>query len=142
MPAFTQSDWIATASGIISLIALFVAVYAIRRSNRNASVATVVTLNEGFRQAWHRFLTAQGTARDYEFAELMNLLEIACAIEWEESLTGVSREIASEYLAQNLQLLQSNDYAREKIQAAVHAPTTFKYISLVFGSMKKGGFST
>lgn len=140
MAGLTQSDWIATASGFIALIALGVAVYAIRRSNRNSSIATLVTLNDGFRQAWHRFLSAQQeAARSYEFSELMNLVEIAAAIEWEGSLAGVSREIASEYLAHNLRMLENNDYAREKIQAAVHDPTTFKYTRLVRARMRKEG---
>lgn len=107
-----------------------VAVYTLRKSDRNSSVATLVTLNDGFRQAWQRFLSAEGERRDYEFAELMNLLEIACAIDKEKSLVGVSRELAREYLGHVVQLLELNDDAQNRIAAAAHDPTTFKYIRL------------
>jgi hypothetical protein len=126
---FNASDWIAITSGAISLIALAVALYAIRKGNRNSSAATLVTLNEACRQAWHRFLSAKNQEeRQYEFAELMNLLEIGSAIYLEGSLAGVSRELTEEYLGNTLSLLESHKDARARIELMRHSPTTFKYI--------------
>ncbi|WP_156964691.1 hypothetical protein [Methylocapsa aurea] len=111
------------------MIALVVALFAIRKGNRNSSAATMVTLNEAFRQAWRRFLSAGEEAeRQHEFAELMNLLEIGCAIYLEGSLSGVSRELTEEYLGNTLSLLESNDDARKRIELLRHSSTTFKYI--------------
>jgi len=126
---FEASDWIALASGAISFIALGIAIYAVRKGNRNSSAATLVTLNDGFRQAWLRFLNAKDEqTMQAEFSELMNLIEIACAIYLEKSLSGVSRELAREYLEGILNLIKSNADARSRIEAMRHSPTTFKYI--------------
>jgi hypothetical protein len=119
------------------MTALGVALYAIRRSNRNSSVATLVTLNEGFRQAWQRYLSAAEATKDHEFSELANLLEIACGIHWEKSLFGVSRELSQEYVEHVLLLLEGNDDARQRLVRAVHAPTTFKYIGRFRAEMRK-----
>ena len=119
----------AVLSVAVSLIALAVAIVAIRKSDRNTSAATLVTLNEGFRQGWHRFLPAEEEVeRQHEFSELMNLLEIGCAIYMEGSLSGVSRELAEEYLGNVLSLLEANQEARTRIEAMRQSPTTFKYI--------------
>jgi hypothetical protein len=134
------SDQIAIASWAVSLIALAVALFAIRKGNRNSSAATLVTLNEACRQAWHRFLSANGEEeRQYEFSELMNLLEIGSAIYLEGSLAGVSRELIEEYLGNALSLLESNQDARARIERMRHSPTTFKYICRFLIRMGRSG---
>jgi hypothetical protein len=131
------SDWIAIGSGAVSLIALAVALYAIGRSNRNSSVATLVTVNDGFRQAWQRYFSAAEGAKDREFFELLNLIEIACAIHCEKSLFGVSRELSREYVEHVLLLLEGNMDARRRLEGAIHAPTTFKYIRRFRSEMRR-----
>lgn len=137
MPTLNPSDWIAIGSGAVSLIALCVALYAIRRSNRNSSVATLVTLNDGFRQAWQRFFAAPEAAKDHEFFELVNLLEIACGIHCERSLFGISRELSREYVEHVLLLMEGNAALRARLEAAIHAPTTFKYIRRFRAEMRR-----
>src|ERR1035438_3224880 len=93
------SDCIAVASLGVSLVALYIAFYAVRRANKTTSAATFIALNESFRQAWERFFAAQDEEqKHYELAELINLYEIACAIYLEKSLTGNSRKLEKEYL--------------------------------------------
>ena len=139
-PELALSDLIAVVSSAISLIALAVAVVAIRKSDRNSSAATLVTLNDGFRQAWHRFLpTTEEEERQYEFSELMNLLEIGCAIYLEGSLSGVSRELAEEYFGNTLSLLEAHPEARSRIETMRHSPTTFKYIRKFLIRMGRAG---
>jgi hypothetical protein len=137
LPTLAVSDWIAIGSAAVSLIALVVALYAIGRSNRNSSVATLVTLNDGFRQAWQRYLTAAEVQKDHEFFELLNLLEIACGIHCEGSLTGVSRELSREYLDHVLLLIEQDDASRRRLMGAVHDTTTFKYILRYRARMRK-----
>jgi hypothetical protein len=124
------------ASAVIALIALVVAIYAIRRGNRNASVATIVTLNDGFRQSWQRVFSA-GANTDHEFSELLNLLEIACGIHKEKSLVGVSRELSREYVEQLILLLERDDDSRRRIEEAVHTPNTFTYIAWFRKDMRR-----
>lgn len=127
-PPSTASDWVAAASLLISLTALVVSRYAIRKSNRNSSCATLVTLNEGFRQAWQRFLSAENTERQYEFAELMNLFEIACAIQAERSLSGNSQGLMEDYLDRTLSLLENNEDSRLRMLQMLDSQNTFIYV--------------
>jgi len=132
------ADWIALASLIVAFIALFVAVYAIRKGNRNASVATLVTIYEAFREAWRRFRQETDPAeRDIEFADLMNTLEIACAILNEKSFSGVSRKLMETYLDEVLKEMKNNTYANAQINSLFSAPTTFEHIRHYYETRKK-----
>jgi hypothetical protein len=136
------SDQIALATGLISgtisLIALAVALFAIRKGNKNSSAAILVTLNDSFRQAWQRFLAAEDeTSRQHEFAELLNVMEIACAIYLEKSLAGVSRKLAEEYISHILTLLESNDDAQERLASMINSPTMFEYIAGFRAKMRR-----
>lgn len=139
MPTLGASDWIAAASGVVSLVALVVALHAVRRSNLNSSVATLVALNGGFSQGWQRYLTAPEEAKDYEFSELLNLLEIACAILCEKSLFGISRELSREYVEHVILLIEGDADARRRLEDAIHSPTTFKYIRHYRAGMRNHG---
>jgi hypothetical protein len=122
---------------IVSVVALLVALYAIRRSNKNSSAAALVTLYEGFRQAWRRFLDAKKANDDaglqYELSELLNLFELACGIYSERSLVGVSRELAHAYIEDSWVLLENSEDARERIRRMLTDRQTFKYIRKFLG---------
>jgi len=120
---------VALASLIVSAASIILAWYAICRSNKNSSAATLVTLYEGFRQAWQRFLDAKDDSeRQYQLSELMNLAELTCAIQSERSFVGGSRELVQDYVQMSLSLLVDNEYVRKQIPAMFHSPETFKYI--------------
>jgi hypothetical protein len=128
----------------VSLVALLVALYAIRRSNRNSSAATLVTLNEGFRQAWQRFFEAK-KAKDearlqYELSELLNLFELACGIHLERSLVGVSRKLAKDYINETWELLSNNEDAKKRIRVMLTSPKTFEYIRKFLGKARCSSF--
>lgn len=127
-------DWLAAASLFVALAALVVSIFAIVRANATASAATLVTLNEGFRQAWERCLKKDiaSDALSYELAELLNLFEIACAIYLDRSLTGNSRELAAEYLKSSLSLLVSHEHLNDKALALLQDKTTFIFIKKFF----------
>jgi hypothetical protein len=126
------SDWITlvlgAASFIAALAALAVAIFAIYRGNRNTSAATMVTLNVAFRDAWERFLEATPHGREFHFAELMNLFEIACAVYQDNSLAGVSGDLMKNYLEGILSVLIKTPYADEQIPKLLQGPTTFLHI--------------
>jgi hypothetical protein len=121
---------------VLTFIGIVVAVggvwltgYGVYRGNRNSSAASLIALNEAWRQAWERYLLAEGdVAKQHQFAELLNILEIACALKIKRVLTGPSREILTEYLDGVLTLLKSSNDAKDRLGNLIHAPTTFKYI--------------
>lgn len=126
----STSDWIAVASLIIASAALGISLYAIVRANATTSAATFVTLNEGFRQAWDRCLqpgAGQG-AENAGLAELLNLLEIACAIYLEGSVSGNSRGLIAEYLNSVLSLLTKSPVLNPQVPPLLQTKDTFIFI--------------
>jgi len=90
-----------------------------------------VTLNESFRQAWERYLqrdqTETGLA-DSELAELLNLLEIACAIYLEGSISGNSRKLLVAYLNNVLSVLTRHQVVNLKALELLQTEKTFEFI--------------
>ena len=140
--SLTDCASLATSIGslAVALIALRVAHVALHRSDRNASAATLVTLNDGFRQGWKRFIDANNPdTKDYEFAELMNLFEIACAIHLDDSVHGASKELLEDYLCRTLSLIGENDYAKARLIALRETHNTFKFLAAFLHAMHRMG---
>jgi hypothetical protein len=136
---FSVADFSGLASLAVSVVALVIAFYSIQRGNRNSAASLMVALNEGFRQAWVRYLKADEEGRAFELAELLNLLEVAAAAHYEGSLAGVSRELAEQYLCANLALLELNDHARGRIAELQHSSDTFKYLRVFLAKVRRSG---
>jgi hypothetical protein len=138
------ADWIATWSFVVAaisliaaLVSIYIAVYAVSKSNKNSSVATMVTLNEAFSEAWRRLISSIKAVqcnpqceddRYMHLSELMNLFEAACGIQNENSLSGVSKELIDDYLDETLNMIVGDEYIRSEIPKMLTAPTTFKHI--------------
>jgi hypothetical protein len=136
----TLSDLMAGCSFGVALAAVVVAIYTVWRGSLNTSAGTLVTLNGGLQEGWRRFLCGQTPeARSYEFAELMNLLELSAAIFDEKSLVGVSRKLMEEYLCRTLSLLEQSPKARNDIAALRHSPDTFEYLKRFLVEAKASG---
>jgi hypothetical protein len=118
------------ASIVASIAALWLAWYGIRRANRTSSAATLVTLNESFRQGWIRYLEASDQAKkNYQLAELLNLHEIACAVFLENSLTGNSKKLMGDYLNRAIKIIKDNKEAYDYVKAElVQSTSTFEFI--------------
>jgi hypothetical protein len=81
------------------------------------------------RQGWDRFLRAQDEpAKLHQFAELSNVIEIACALCVKKVFIGIPRELLTEYLDDVMRLLDANDDAKGRLETLIHSETTFKYI--------------
>ena len=114
---------------IVSLVALVISWFAIIRANKGASASSIIAINEAFRNSWTRFIAApDDEQRAHEFAELLNCLELACAIHADGAFTGAPKEILTEYLEDIFRIIYGNDFARRKLDELAHSPTTFKYI--------------
>lgn len=123
------ADKIALVSFLVSLVALAVSIFAIIRANNTTSGSTIVSLNEAFRQAWDRYFNPKTPEqKPYELAELMNLLEIACAVYDEWSLSGNARELVFDYLQRNLSLLIGHKEINAEIERLLQDKETFLFI--------------
>lgn len=124
----------------VAFVALCVSGYAIWRANKTTSAATFVTLNEGFSNAWKRFIEAKtDEQKNYELAELLNLFEIGCAIYIEGSLSGNSSKLMSAYTENVLNLLSGNDFAKNQIKTLLQDENTFEFIKKFLEDKKKLG---
>lgn len=122
------ADKIALVSLFASLAAFAVSVFAVIRANNTTSGSTIVSLNEAFRQAWDRYVNAAPKQQSYELAELMNLLEIACAVYLEWSLSGNARKLIFGYLQRNLSELIKNKQISAEIERLLQDKETFLFI--------------
>lgn len=128
------------AAMIVSLAALAVAVITVRRSDRNASAATLVSLYEALRAAWGRYLKAKKPDQtEFEFAELVNLLELACAVYLDGGVHGAAREMLKEYLLEVLEILRDDEVARRRITSLMDRPNTYKYLKRFLRRMRQEG---
>jgi argonaute-like protein implicated in RNA metabolism and viral defense len=130
---------IAVATGLIAVV---IAIHTLRRGNKNASVATMVPLNAEIRQMWVEYdeaLASIDFKDDEELAaleekiavklqNLMNVLEIAAAIELEGTLSGMSRVLMRDYLEQMLDMIIRDDYTNAKVSELLQDDTTYIFI--------------
>lgn len=122
------ADTIALISLLVSLAALVVSVFAIVRANNTTSGSTIIALSEAFRQAWDRYFNAKPEQKSYELAELMNLLEIACAVHLEWSLSGNARKLVFDYLRRVLSELIKHEEISAEIGKLLQDKETFFFI--------------
>lgn len=122
------ADTIALVSLFVSLAALAVSAFAILRANTTTSGSTIVSLSEAFRQAWDRYFKAEPDQKSYELAELLNLLEIACAVYDEWSLSGNARKLTFDYLRRVLSLIIEHKEISAEIEKLLQDKDTFFYI--------------
>lgn len=131
-------DWISLAGFIVTVIGLGFAGWGIRLGNQNSSAASLLAFNEAVRGGWERFLSADDEdKKSHHFAELANLLEIACAFQVKGIFVGVSRELLTEYLDDVLKLLNGNADAKQRLEKLSHSDTTFKYLKSYQEKQKK-----
>ena len=120
---------VALASLAISAFSIVLALRAISRSDKNSSAASLIAIYGGFHEAWRRFLGSKNDGeRQYELSELMNLVEIGCAIHSEHSFLGASGELIEDYIQSSLWLLADDPDVRSRVPAMFNSPDTFKYI--------------
>jgi len=139
--AFWSLIWTAITVPI-GLLAVVIAILTLRRGNNNSSVATMIPLNAEIRQMWSEYddtLSNINFKNDAELAalddkitvqlqNLMNVLEIAAAIEVEGTLSGVSRILMRDYLEQMLMIIIRDDYTNAKVSELLQDETTYIFI--------------
>lgn len=129
----------AMASLIAAMAALVVAVVALNRADRNSSAATLVAISDGLRAAWERYLaTEDKAAAEFQFAELVNLLELACAILIDKAVHGAAREILDQYVTKVLTILANSPSACEQIAQLREDRDTFKYLRRYANETQRG----
>lgn len=140
--SWSRGDLIAFWSLIIGVIAVALALFTLRRGNKNSSVASMIPLNAEIRDMWDQY-TSSFTSIEFntvlelrtlereialKLEGLMNVLEIAAAIEVEGTLSGISRVLMRDYLRRTLEDIIRNDYTSAKVSDLLQDQNTYVYI--------------
>lgn len=113
----------------IALVALVFSIVALHRSDRTSSAGTLVSIYDSIGGAWDRFLNASTEAKqNFELAELLNRLEVACAMSLGQGIHGAAKELLDEYVESSLLAIASDDAGALSLHRMRDQPTTFKYI--------------
>lgn len=129
----------AIGSLVAAIAALVIALAALWRADRNSSAATLVALSEGLRAAWERYLaTANEADANFQFAELVNLLELACAILIDKAVHGAARDVLDQYVAKVLRIFAESPSACDRVAALKEDEDTFKYVQRYISETKRG----
>lgn len=140
--AWSRGDIISLSSLIAGTLAILVAVSTLHRGNLNASVASMIPLNAEIRDMYEQYIAAFSniqftTALELESLEreittklerLMNVLELAAAIEVEGTLSGISRVLMRDYLRRMLDILISDGYTNSKVSDLLQDENTYIFI--------------
>src|ERR1700730_11073730 len=84
---------------VLNAVALYVTARQLFIGRRAASAGALIALSESFRQAWLQFSNAgDEDAKQHTFADVMNLLESACAIFEDRLFVGRAGRLLEDYL--------------------------------------------
>jgi hypothetical protein len=130
-----SSDTVQYWSGLATIAALpFVigaVIYAVRQlslARKAGSGASLIALNEAFRECWKDFLTGDENQKSFAFAELTNSLEIACAVFRDRVFFGHSADLLENYLLSVFRLIEANIDARGRMLVLLQTRQTFENI--------------
>jgi hypothetical protein len=116
------------AANVATVIGFIYAAIQFKQGRVATSAAILISINESFRQAWIRFCEADGSeeAAQAAFADVMNLIEAASAVQRGGTLIGHSGRLLTEYLCAILTLIENSPDALRRIEVMVYSKTTFR----------------
>src|SRR3990167_4966902 len=121
---------IAVISVMAAIVAVIVSLVALHRADKNTSLATLVSINEGMSQAWRHYLHDEtAEERELAFGDLINLLEIGCAAYLNGSIHHDSKGLLGQHLCSTLDIIGGHAPARDALHALREAPSTFEHLA-------------
>jgi hypothetical protein len=121
---------VATLVGLpIALAALLYAIIQFSLARRAGSAATVIPLFDGFRDCWVAYRGSKTESdRNFYFAELVNTLEVACAISRDRVLAGATQYVLEQYIVSVFQLIEGSPDALKSLTGLSQTSETFENI--------------
>jgi hypothetical protein len=121
----------------LGMAAVWYAARQLSLGRKAASAGVTIPLNDAFRERWSAFFAAEtDKERKYQFAELANALEIACAISRDKVLYGASKDVLEHYLVGAFQVIESSADATQLLGQLLETPKTFENIVHFLGKHK------
>ena len=127
--AVSVGEWINAGLLTAAIVTLFWTGLLHRRQAQSSDFGSYLRLTERYSDAWRKFRCATTPEnRDYEFGEILNLIEGTCHLYKSGAIRGATREMIRNYLRDVLAQLLQNNYAQEKITQGTMNADTYSHI--------------
>ena len=125
----TSGDWINACLLLVAIATLFWTALSLRRHAQASDFSSYLQLTEQYANAWRAFRDSeQGPRRDFEFGEVLNLLEGTCHLYYSGAIHGATRDMIRDYLREVLPKVFRGEYARKQIEQSFSGPDTYFHI--------------
>ena len=121
-------EWITAGLLATAIATLFWTGLSHRRQAQSSDFGSYLQLTERYSDAWRKFRCATDKNKDFEFGELLNLIEGTCHLYKSGAIQGATREMIRDYLRDVLTRLLQNDYAKERIAQGKMVPDTYSHM--------------
>jgi len=129
VPSKEIADAVAFWANVATPIALLIGAVQLFYGRRASSGGALIALMESFRQAWLQFSNAPHEgAKQHTFSDVMNLLNMSCAIFEDTLFIGRSGRLLEFYLFHVFGLIEHSDDAKKRIQRMIMTEKTFEHI--------------
>jgi hypothetical protein len=111
-----------------------------KRQAQASDFSSYLQLTDRFAVSWRRFIDAAENAgknsgiehldfrKQFEFFEVLNLLEGACHLYIKGTLHGATRDMVSDYLREIIPRVHQDDYGKFIVENSYSGPDTFFYM--------------
>jgi hypothetical protein len=122
------ADAIALLSVLVAAGALVFSALAQRDQARSHDFNNYLNLKDKFAEAWRRYSNATPDKAEFEFREVLNLIESVCHLFNEDAIHGSTRQMVEQYLREIIHGLHIDPAVVARINAARYSPETFQEI--------------
>ena len=110
---------------LLTVIALLLTSYSNRLQARSRDYSNYLDLMTRFSKAWRQFRVAEKHDKEYEFRELLNLIEASCHLLRHSALGPASKEMLKDYLSETISSITINENYKHHLQEANSGERTF-----------------
>ena len=128
-------NWILLGALVINIFALVVNIFAflsarlaMRRQVHALDLSSYFKFTEKFANKWRKFKNADEKDKEFEFVEVLNLLETASHLYNRRIIHGATRNMVRDYLREVIRDVFQNEYAKEVISKNHSGPDTYAHI--------------
>ncbi|PZA09623.1 hypothetical protein DNX69_22940 [Rhodopseudomonas palustris] len=142
MPYADEVSYLANITAILALLIGVVALwYAGRQldlARKAGSATALIALAQSFRSGWYLVRTSKNDdERGYHFADLMNELEIACAVIRDEVFFDKSKDLLECYLLDVFDGIERDEQTLALLRPCLADATTFENIRVFLRNHRK-----
>jgi hypothetical protein len=131
---FAWTDFLSILASIAAIIALPYAAYQIKQARITASASAAVTI---FATISERIMGPEIGHNRQEWSNLLNDLELACALYFDNQFGGHTGKLAVVFIKDILAAIEMDQDRLEHASAAIHRTDTFECIQKFAAKYKK-----